>query len=51
MQPEKFTDIVLKHLLKLGLTCSEIAGRFGPSKPTVSERLKALKIGVSGCSR
>jgi AraC-like DNA-binding protein len=47
MQSEKFTDIVSKQLLKRSLTRSEIAGRFGMTESTVSERLKALKIAVS----
>jgi DNA invertase Pin-like site-specific DNA recombinase len=47
MQPEKFTDTVSKELLKWCLTRSEIAGAFELSKSTVSERLNALKIGVS----
>jgi DNA-binding Lrp family transcriptional regulator len=52
MRLEKLIDIESKRLLKLGLTCSGIAGRFGLSRSPVSERLKALEIGVSkGCSR
>lgn len=44
---QKFTDIELKQLLRLGLTGKEIAERLGVTKAAVSMRLKALKIAVS----